>query len=186
MRLALDTLYRVATGLAAACLVAIALLVVAQVGGRLIDGARSMLGFEPLGLLVPSLAEIAGFLLVGASFLALGGTLRRGDHIRVSIVLHVVPNWLARLLDIWSIAVALGLAGFFTWHAAMLARDSWIYDEVSFGIVPIPLVIPQAVMTFGLGVFAVALLDDLIGALTARGPSFNPASHADDPIEGTE
>ncbi|MTI45456.1 TRAP-type C4-dicarboxylate transport system permease small subunit [Roseibium hamelinense] len=186
MRAALDTLYRVATGLAAACLVAIALLVVAQVGGRLIDGARSVFGLEPLGLLVPSLAEIAGFLLVGASFLALPGTLRRGDHIRVSIFLQIAPSGLARFLDLWSLAVAFGGSAFFTWHAAMLARDSYIYNEVSFGILPIPLVFPQLVLTAGLGVFTIALLDDLIAAVSGSGPSFNPVEKTNDPIEGTE
>ena len=93
MRTALTALYKTATVLAACCLVTIALLVTLQVMGRLLDGARSMVGLEPLGLLVPSLAEIAGFFLVGASFLALAGTLRMGDHIRVSILLQGVSQF---------------------------------------------------------------------------------------------
>lgn len=185
MRSALDALYRLAAGLAAACLVAIALLVLAQVLGRVIDGVRKAFGLDPLGLLVPSLAEIAGFLLVGASFLALAATLRRGDHIRVSILLQLVPKEIARYLNLWCLAVALGFAGYFTWHAAWLVYDSFIYSEVSFGIVPVPLWIPQTVMMIGIGVFTVSLLDDLLGAVAGGAPSFDRAQR-DDPIEGVE
>ncbi|KZM47453.1 TRAP transporter small permease [Labrenzia sp. OB1] len=185
MRIALNALYRASTILAACCLVIIASMVVLQVLGRLLDGVLGLAGMDPIGLLVPSLAEIAGFLLVGASFLALAGTLRNSDHIRVNILLQAVPSPVAHLLNIWAVAVALGLAGFFTWHAGGLAHDSYTYGEVSFGIVPIPLVIPQTVMTAGLLVFSVALLDDLITALTGRAPSFETVSKGD-LIEGKE
>ncbi|GAB4576686.1 MAG: hypothetical protein Tsb0019_01420 [Roseibium sp.] len=185
MRKALNALYQASTVLAACCLVAIASLVVLQVAGRLLDGARRLAGLDPLGLLVPSLAEIAGFLLVGASFLALAGTFRNADHIRVSILLQTVPPKLARLLNIWAVAVALVLAGFFTWHAGWLAFDSYSYNEVSFGIIPIPLVYPQTVMTVGLFVFSLALVDDLILSLSGAAPSFETAAK-DDPVEGRE
>jgi TRAP-type C4-dicarboxylate transport system permease small subunit len=185
MRKVLNALYQASTVLAACCLVAIASLVALQVLGRLLDGARGLFGFEPLGLLVPSLAEIAGFLLVGASFLALAGTLRNGDHIRVSILLQAAPPIAARVLNTWAVAVAFGLAAFFTWHAGWLAYDSYSYNEVSFGIIPIPLVVPQTFMTLGLLVFAVALLDDLIQALTGRVLSFD-AAVTDEVIEGKE
>jgi len=185
MRKALNSLYRASTVLAACCLVIIAGLVVLQVLGRLLDGARRLAGLEPLGLLVPSLAEIAGFLLVGASFLALAGTFRNNDHIRVNILLQSVPALGAGLLNVWGLAVAFGIAAFFSWHAGWLAYDSYQYDEVSFGIIPIPLVIPQSVMTLGLVVFSLSLLDDLVLAMTGRAPSYETVIK-DDLVEGKE
>ncbi|MHA7777437.1 TRAP transporter small permease [Roseibium sp. M-1] len=185
MRKALNTLYKTSTALAACCLVTIATLVALQVIGRIADWALKAAGLEPLQFQVPSLAEIAGFLLVGASFLALAGTLRNNDHIRVSMLLQAVPAGAARLLNIWVIAVALALAVFFTWNAGLLALDSYKYHETSFGIIPIPLVFPQGVMTLGLAVFSISLLDDLILSLTGGAPSFETAVKAD-PIEGKE
>ncbi len=185
MRKALNSLYQASTALAACCLVVIASLVVFQVLGRLFDGARKLFGMEPLGMQVPSLAEIAGFLLVGASFLALAGTFRNGDHIRVSILLQAVPTALARFLNVWAIAVACALAGYFTWHAGWLAFDSYSYNETSYGIIPIPLVYPQIVMTLGLLVFSISLFDDLVQILAAGQPSFEVVVK-DDPIEGKE
>lgn len=185
MRKLLEQVYSAATVLAACCLITIAGLVVLQVLGRLYDGARQLFGLAPVGFLVPSLAEIAGFLLVGASFLALAGTLRVGDHIRVTILLHAVPSAAARLLTVFALTVAFVLAAYFTWHAGLLALDSHRYGEVSFGILPIPLVYPQAVMSTGLAVFAVSLLDDLIAVLRGKAASFETGKPAD-PIEGSE
>ena len=185
MRKALNTLYQASTAMAACCLVVIASLVVLQVFGRIFDWSRTDFGLEPLGLQVPSLAEIAGFLLVGASFLALSGTLRNGDHIRVAILLQSVPKAVARILNVWAVAVALALAAVFTWNAGQLALDSFKFNETSYGVIPIPLVFPQSVMTFGLLVFSIALLDDLIMALTGKAPSFESVVKAD-PIEGKE
>lgn len=185
MRSALDALYRTAAALAAACLVTIATLVIIQVGFRLFDGARGALGLEPLGLLVPSLAEIAGFLLVGASFLALASTLRHAAHIRVTILLQNVPTAVARVLEIWVLAVATLLVGYFAWHAGWLAWDSYVYNEVSFGIIPVPLWLPQAVMTLGILVFAISMLDDFLAALTGREPSY-VAAEREHSIEGAE
>ncbi|MCK7613573.1 TRAP transporter small permease [Roseibium sediminicola] len=185
MRKALNTLYKAATALAACCLLVIATLVALQVLGRIADYLMTAGGFEPLRFQVPSLAEIAGFLLVGASFLALAGTLRNNDHIRVNMLLQAVPAGAARLLNIWVIAIALVLAAFFTWNAAQLALDSYKFNETSYGVIPVPLVYPQAVMTLGLLVFAISLLDDLIVALMGRAPSFETVVKAD-PIEGKE
>lgn len=185
MRAALNGLYRLAAGLAASCLVAIATMVVAQVGCRLIDGGRAIVGLDPLGLLVPSLAEIAGFLLVGASFMALASTLRHATHIRVTILLQHLPPAIGRVLEVWVLAVAAALMGYFTWHAGQLALDSFVYNEVSYGIIPVPLWIPQAVMTLGLGIFTVSLADDLAAALTGRDPSY-VAAESGRSIEGME
>ncbi len=178
-------LYKAATALAACCLLTIAILVSFQVFGRLLDGARKLIGLEPIGLLVPSLAEIAGFLLVGASFLALAGTLRNADHIRVSILLQWVRPSVARILNIWCLLAAATFAGFFAWHTGWLAYDSYLYNEVSYGIIPIPLVYPQLVMAFGLLVLTIALVDDLICAIAGGKPSFETVVR-DDLIEGSE
>lgn len=185
MRTALDALYRLAGALAATSLVIIALMVAVQVLGRIIDGARAMVGLDPYGLLVPSLAEIAGFLLAAASFLALASTLRHGVHIRVNILLQQLPDRVARFLEIWVLGVATFIMGYFAWNAFLMVLDSYTFHEVSFGIIPVPLWIPQGVMTAGLAVFVVSLLDDLVMALLGREPSYF-AAEREASVEGME
>lgn len=178
IRRALDALYAGAAVAAAACLAAIAVLVSLQVIGRLADAALSGLGRPRYGFLIPSLAEIGGFLLVAGSFLALASTLRHAVHIRVNLLLQHLPERPRRALQTVSVAASAAAIVYFAFQAAKLAADSWRFGEVSYGIVPIPLVIPQAAMAAGLAIFAVALLDDLLAMLAGRTPSFAAAEEA--------
>ena len=87
MRRILDNLYRATLWASALCLVAIALMVGVQLAGRLLDGALALLHLPRTDFVILSLNEICGYLLAGASFLALAGTLKAGAHIRVTMVL---------------------------------------------------------------------------------------------------
>lgn len=71
MRRALDAFYRLGGALSALCLTLIMVLIVAQVLGRVLDKLLGWVGVNALGLNVPGLAELASFLLLGATFLAL-------------------------------------------------------------------------------------------------------------------
>lgn len=181
MRKLLDGLYGIAEWLAMAALCAIGLLVFAQVLGRVLDTILKLMGMPPYGFLVPSLAEIAGFLLVGASFLALAGSLRGGVQIRVTLAIGAMPEKMRRVAEIAVLCVAAALASFFFYYAAKLAIDSHRFNELSYGIIPIPLWIPQAVMAGGIGVFAIALLDNLVTLL--RG---GQASYASSEVQAAE
>ncbi|WP_367718557.1 TRAP transporter small permease [Nitratireductor sp. GISD-1A_MAKvit] len=172
MRKILNRLYGTAEWLAMAALCAIAILVFAQVMGRVVDTLLGLLGLPPYGFLVPSLAEIAGFLLVGASFMALAGSLRGGAQIRVTLGLTAMPGSMRRVAEIFVLVLAAALSGFFFHYAAKLALDSFRFNEFSYGIIAIPLWIPQAVMALGIGIFTLVLLDDLFAALAGRSPSY--------------
>ncbi len=159
MRGCLDALYRVSGGLAALCLVAIAALVALQVAARLLDAALGALGIPVTGLVVPSLAEVAGFLLAAATFLALADTLAHGVHIRVDLLTARLPDALRRPLEAAVALLAAGLAGFAAYACAALAYKSYSYGDLSYGIVAVPLVIPQSALAIGLAILAVALVD---------------------------
>ena len=138
MRRALDGLYALALWLAAGCLCAIALMVGAQLGGRLVDGAMKLVGLQPLGFVILSLAEIAGYLLAAASFLALAGTLKSGVHIRVTMVLSALSEPARRVVEVLAFAAAAAFSAYMTWNMALFALVSFRFNEVSTGIVRVP------------------------------------------------
>lgn len=172
MRRALDLTYATALVLSALALVTIAVLVFVQIGGRVLDRILLLTGGEARGIAVSSLAEIGGFLFVAAAFLALPATLRAAGHVRVTVLARVLPAALARGLTALVLAAALALAVFATWHSWLQALDSWQFNSVSFGMIPIPLWIPQGAMTVGLAIFAIAILDELVATLSGRTPAF--------------
>ena len=165
MRRVLDTIYGAALVGACLAMIAIATLVLVQVTGRMLDRGLVMLGFSRWGIAVPSLAEIGGFLFVASSSLALPYTLRAAGHVRVTLLLRLVGPAVNRALTVLVLAAGLGLAAFATWHIGLRMLDTYTMGRVSYGLLRIPLWIPQAVMTTGFVIFCLALLDELITAL---------------------
>jgi TRAP-type C4-dicarboxylate transport system permease small subunit len=163
VRAALDTLYRGSGLLAGFFLVAIAALSLVQIGSRL------------LGFAAHSYDEFAGYCMAASSFLGLAYTLRASEHIRMTLVLHRLRGGARRALEIACLAAAAVLTGFFAWYAADMTRFSYVTGDVSQGLVPVPLWIPQSAMAAGLAVLLVALADDLVRALAGRAPSYDEA-----------
>ena len=178
MRSILDRLYATTQRLSAACLVAIALLVGLQLVGRIADSVLKLAGRQPYGFMIASLAEMAGYLLAAASFLALAATLKRGAHIRVTMLLSAFKSSTRRLFELWALAAAAVFTGFMAGSVALLVYDSIRFKEVSYGLLPIPLAVPQAVMTIGLVVLLIALLDELMIVWKSGKPSFQSAEDA--------
>lgn len=159
MRRFLDGLYFYAGVAAAVSLFVIFALVATQIGFRLLDSFMRAAGLTPLGLIVPSIAEISGFLLAAASFLALAHTLVRGGHIRVSILIDRLPKGVRRAAEAATGLVAALVAAYATVALARLAWKSFTFNDVSYGFIAVPLALPQAVMTLGLAILTIAILD---------------------------
>ncbi len=178
MRAALDKLYAAALWLSAACLVAIAVLVGVQLSGRLVDGLLNLLGIEPLGIVIFSLAEFAGSLLAAASFLALAGTLKAGAHIRITMLLQALPVRARHLMELWAFGAATLFSAYLAWQIATFAWVSFQFADVSPGVIRFPLWVPQAAMAAGAIILTIALIDEFLLVLRGRGPSFRGSEDA--------
>lgn len=175
MRRFLDTLYRIALWLSALCLVVIAVMVGLQLAGRIVDGAMKLVGLNPYGFVILSLAEIAANLLAAASFLALAGTLKAGAHIRVTMLLSAVGERARTWLEVFAFGFATVLSAYLTWNIGSFSYYSLIFHEVSPGLIPVPLAIPQIAMTAGALILTVALADEFVTIVMRGRPSFRAA-----------
>ena len=178
MRRYLDTLYRVTLMLSALCLLAIAVLVGIQLAFRLIDGALALVHLPRTDIQVLSLNEICGYLLATASFMGLAGTLKAGAHIRVTMVLAAFNEDARRYIELFAFAFAACASAYMTWHLAQFAWASFRFNEVSTGVVRVPLAYPQATMAVGTLILTIALLDELVTILKRGRPSFRVAEDA--------
>ncbi len=155
-RATLDWLYRLSGALAGGCLLALLAVIVLQMAARW------------SGLTFPGSTNYAGYLMAGASFLALGYALGQGSHIRVNLLLSRLGRY-RRLGELWCLAVGSGLSLYFAWYAIKANYLSWLLNDISQGQDAMPLWIPQLVMSFGCVVFAIALVDHLLQAWCRRG-----------------
>ena len=156
MRKSLDLLYDAAGYLAAFFMVGVLLMVLASVLGRL-------LGFQLRGS-----DAYAGYCMAAASFLALAHTLKRGEHIRVTLLLERFGGRLARALDLWCHVAGTFFCGVLAVYSVRLSWQSWKFNDISQGNDATPLWIPQIGMAVGATVLLVAMADDLVRLIRNR------------------
>ena len=163
MRTALDRLYRASGVLAGFFLVCIAAMTLAQIGGRMLSFAAR------------SFDDFAGFSMAASFFLGLAWTMRCGEHIRVSLLLQNMRGGTRRAFEIICLTVGLFLCGYFAWYSIDMTWTSYQLNDVSQGLVAVPLWLPQSGMALGLLVLVVALADDLLVTLAGGMPSYEAA-----------
>lgn len=174
MRRILDGLYHVSGVMAAIFLAAIALIVLMQVGANGIDALSRRLTGEPIGLLVPSYADFAGYFLATSSFLALAHTLKKDAHIRVTVLIVRLGPRGRRGAELWASGFGAFVTGYFSGYMAALVHQSWRFADLSPGLVPVPLWIPQAAMTTGLIILTICLLDVFVTVIRGGDPYHPP------------
>jgi TRAP-type C4-dicarboxylate transport system permease small subunit len=150
VRRALDRLYDAAAWLAAASLVATLAMVLVAIAGRL------------LNFHLPGTDAYAGYAMASAGFLALAHTLKRGEHIRVTLVVERLHGRARRALELWALGAGVVLAALFAWYSIRLAYQSWDFHDISTANDATPLWIPQLTMAAGTLVLLVALVDELV------------------------
>ena len=172
MRRLLDSLYRWSGGLAAFFIASICALVFAQVILNLIDRISTLMTGSAIGLAIPSYADFTGFFLAASSFLALAYTLREGGHIRVSLFIQHLGPRTRHFVELWCLTLALSASAYFTFYAAHLVYESFTYNDLSAGMIAVPIWIPQAFMLAGLVILTIALLDEFTTVLRGNNPSY--------------
>ena len=132
MRRLLDTLYSAGAGLAALSLLGIFGIMMAQVVMR------------ELQLQLPAADDLSAYLCVSTTFFALAATFRRGELIRVGMLLDKLSPRPAPRWPSWRVlALAAALMAYVTFWTAQDMLFSWEIEEVAQGTVPIPLWIPK-------------------------------------------
>ena len=155
MRRSLDFLYDAAGSLAALFLIGTLAMVLTGIAGRL------------LNFHVPGTDAYAGYCMAAAGFLALAHTLKRREHIRVTLVLEHLSPGARHRLEVAALVVGVLLAALFAWFSVRLAWQSFDFNDVSTASDATPLWLPQLSMAAGTLVLLVAFVDEL--ALELRG-----------------
>ncbi len=170
LRRFLNFLYDASGALAAAFLCAICLIVLAQVGLNLVDRISELVTGEAIGLVIPSYAEFAGYFLAASSFLAIAYTLRGGAHIRVNLFINNLSSRARRVVELYCTAAGAVFSTYMAYWMVMLTIESFEFGDVSPGIVPVPLWIPQLALDLGLIIAAICFVDAFIQVLRGKDP----------------
>ena len=156
MRRTLDALYNSAAALAAFFMVALLVMVALSITGR-------QLNFH-----VPGTDAYAGYLMAGSGFLALAHTLKRGEHIRVTLLLGALKGRWKRGMELWAYGFASLMAVAVAYYSCRLAWQSRSFHDISTSSDATPLWIPQIAMALGTVILAIAFIDEFFLELSGK------------------
>lgn len=173
LRKVLDALYLGSGYLAAFFLVMIFLLMMGLSLGR------------PLGINIPSGDDFAAWSMAAMAFLGLAHTFKEGEMIRVGLMVDKLSGWKKRIAEIVSLGVGLIILVYFAWYATRMTFESFKFNDISQGVVSVPLWIPQLGYCGGLIILAIAFLDELIRTLAGYRPCYekDPPKTAEELVE---
>ncbi|MGV3572802.1 MAG: TRAP transporter small permease [Ramlibacter sp.] len=156
MRRLLDFLYDGSAWLAALAMVGVLLMVLLSIVSR-------QVGFH-----VPGTDAYAGYSMAAAGFLALAHTLKRNEHIRVTLLLGRLKGKAHHALEMWALTAGVLLAALFAFYSVRLAWVSHALNDISTSSDATPLWIPQIAMALGTLILLVALVDEWVLQLRGR------------------
>jgi TRAP-type C4-dicarboxylate transport system permease small subunit len=163
LRRFLDRLYTASGALAAVCLAAIAAVMLAQAGMR------------EFGFLLRGADDIVAWLCAASAFLALGHTFRRGELVRIGLVVDRLPPRVRRPLALAALALTVAFVGYMLYAVARFVFESWKFNEVAQGLIQIPIWIPQASFVLGAAILFVAVLDEFVVLARGGKPAYEAA-----------
>jgi TRAP-type C4-dicarboxylate transport system permease small subunit len=173
LRKFLDGLYLGSGYLAGAFLVAILVLMMALSIGR------------EIGWNVKSGDDIAAWCMAAMAFLGLAHTFKSGEMIRVGLLtdrLSGRPKW---VFEVFALIMAALFIGYFAWQVVLMTYTSWLINDMSTGVLVVPLWFPQLGFTTGLVILFIAIADELVHVLAGNKPRYEkePPKTAEELIE---
>lgn len=149
LRHSLDRLYLWSGYVAAACMAAILVITMVQIGTRY------------AGVNIRGLSDYAGYFMAASAFLAFPLALNRGAHVRIELLLGVMGRY--RFVgELVAFATSALVASWFAFYSCKMVYVSWQYGDLSTGLDATPLWIPQCAMAYGAVLFAVAIIDQFM------------------------
>jgi TRAP-type C4-dicarboxylate transport system permease small subunit len=166
MRRFLDRLYIASGALAAVCVAAICVLMLAQAFGR------------EAGFLVRGADDIVAWLCAASAFLALGHTFRHGELVRVGLLVNRLGGRSRRIAELFALGITAAFVAYMLWAVGGFVYESWKFNEVAQGLIRLPIWIPQMSFLLGVLIFFIAVLDELLLVLRKEKPSYQVAEEA--------
>jgi len=160
LRRLLDGLFLGAGVLGAGCVALICLLMVAQSLGRQFDVATG------------AITDVVAWLCAAAAFLTMAHAFKHGDFVRVTLLLEKLAPGARRVLELLSLGIATLATAYLAWWACRFTYESWAFNEVAQGLLPLPIWIPQSSFALGALLLVLAVVDEFVIVLRGGVPTF--------------
>ena len=135
---------------------------------------------------IPAGDDFASWCMAAMAFLGLAHTFKRGEMIRVGILLERLHGRTKQIAEIAALTIAAAFVLYFTYYAAQMTYDSWRFNDMAQGVLASPMWIPQLGYSGGLVILSIALIDELVNVMRGNQPSYQKGSPDESPEEFVE
>jgi TRAP-type C4-dicarboxylate transport system permease small subunit len=135
---------------------------------------------------IPAGDDFASWCMAAMAFLGLAHTFKRGEMIRVGLLLEQLHGRAKQIAEIVALGISTAFVLYFTRHAVQMIYDSWRYNDMAQGVVALPLWIPQLGFAGGLAILSIALIDEMVNVVRGGRPSYEKGSPDETPDEFLE
>ena len=135
---------------------------------------------------IPAGDDFASWAMAAMAFLGLAHTFRRGEMIRVGLLLERLHGRNKQVAELLALGVAAAFTLYFTRHAVQMTYDSWRFNDMATGVLAIPVWIPQLGFAAGLVILSIALIDEMINVIKGNRPSYERGRPDETPDEFVE
>ena len=160
MRKFLDRLYLAGGALGAFFIALIAVLMIAQ----------SIL--REFHINTGAVNDVVAWFCAAAAFFAMAHAFKHGDFVRVTLVLEKVNPAVRRVMEIGSLFIGSVSVAYLAFWACRFTYESWEFNDISQGLLPMPMWIPQLSFAFGSLLLLIAVVDEFIIVLRGGVPTF--------------
>ena len=160
MRRLLDAVYLWAGRCAALFVLAIAVLMLGQ----------SVL--REFGVRTGAVNDLVAWCCAAAAFLAMPHAFKHGDFVRVTLLLEKVSAPVRQRLEAAALAIGAVAVAYLAWSALQFTLESWRFNDIAQGLLPIPMWIPQTSFVLGAWLLFVAVADELVHVLRGARPGY--------------
>ena len=127
------------------------------------------------GLLFRGADDIVAWLCAASAFFALGHTFRRGELVRIGIVIDRLPPRAQRVVAIAALAITVLFVAYMAYAVVRFVYESWKFNEVAQGLIQIPIWIPQMSFALGALILLVAVVDEFVALVRGGKPAYQAA-----------
>jgi TRAP-type C4-dicarboxylate transport system permease small subunit len=160
MRRFLDRLYYASGALGALFILALCALMIAQ----------SVL--REFGVRTGAVNDVVAWFCAAASFFSMAHAFKHGDFVRVTLLLDSLTDAWRKRFEIAALLVGNIAVAYLAWWACKFTYESWEFNEVAQGLLPMPIWIPQMSFALGSVLLWIALLDELVLVLQGQPPTY--------------
>ena len=124
------------------------------------------------GILFRGADDITAWLCAASAFLALGHTFRKGELVRMMLLIDRLGEKKRWIAEVFALAVTTVFVGYMAYAVVGFVYESWKFNEVAQGLLRVPIWIPQMAFVLGVVIFFIAVIDEFIVVLRREKPSY--------------